>query len=141
MYPKDENEGDLPFDTKEKMEIYHKPSIICLRLARRGQGQKMGNWDSPKINETQGLLTLGHFHNFTQLPIRLCGALAQRPFPTSPPQHFSISLCPLAQRLCTATLPRLSLPLGSEAVRHNTSPSLFAPWLRGGAVVMFCSCK
>ena len=32
MYPKDENEGDLPFDTKEKMEIYHKPSIICLRL-------------------------------------------------------------------------------------------------------------
>ena len=32
MYPKDENEGDLPFDTKEKMEIYHMPSIICLRL-------------------------------------------------------------------------------------------------------------
>ena len=32
MYPKHENEGDLPFDTKEKMEIYHMPSIICLRL-------------------------------------------------------------------------------------------------------------
>ena len=32
MYPKDENEGDLPFDTKEKVEIYHMPSIICLHL-------------------------------------------------------------------------------------------------------------
>ena len=32
MYPKHENEGDLSFDTKEKMEIYHMPSIICLRL-------------------------------------------------------------------------------------------------------------
>ena len=34
MYPKHENEGDLSFDTKEKMEIYHMPSIICLRLRR-----------------------------------------------------------------------------------------------------------
>ena len=32
MYPKHENEGDLPFDTKEKVEIYHMPSIICLHL-------------------------------------------------------------------------------------------------------------
>ena len=27
--------------------------------------------------------------------------------------------------------PQVSLPLGSEAVRRNTFPSLFAPWLRG----------
>ena len=24
------------------------------------QGQKMGKWNSPKVNETQGFLTFGH---------------------------------------------------------------------------------
>ena len=31
MYQKPEIEGDLLIDTKEKIEFYHMPSIICLR--------------------------------------------------------------------------------------------------------------